>query len=244
MSTSKSGVGHRVATARLVSIIGVYGTVLLAAGCISDTLTSSRSSSILIIDRLDAARGGTSDDPTTTLQSDVETLGDVFSDIGQVTTRLALKDPGSAKSPTTPTSANFVTVDRYRVTYRRSDGRSTPGVDVPFAFDGAVTFTTVDGTVSAQFVLVRASSKLEPPLRALVDGGGAVIINTIADVTFYGRDQTGAAVSATGSIAVHFRDWPDADTTDDPSGGGGNGTTDDPDLTDPDDGDGAIGGGL
>lgn len=182
----------------------------VVAGCINDQITASRSSSLLVIERIGAARGGTSDDPIPTLlQSDVSTNGSVFDDIARVTTRLALKDPGTADNPISPTTSNFVTVTRYRVEYRRTDGRNTPGVDVPFAFDGGVTFTTVTGVQTGEFVLVRASAKLEPPLLALRGGGGAIVINTIADVTFYGHDQTGAEVTASGTISINFADWTD-----------------------------------
>ena len=34
-----------------------------------------------------------------------------------------------------------MTIDRYRVSYRRADGRNMQGVDVPYTFDSAVTFT-------------------------------------------------------------------------------------------------------
>ncbi len=47
-----------------------------------------------------------------------------------------MKDPGSTASPSTPTSANFITVTRYHVKYVRTDGRNTQGVDVPYEFDG------------------------------------------------------------------------------------------------------------
>ena len=137
------------------------------------------------------------------------TSGAVFDDIGRVTTRLALKDPGTPQNPASPTSANYVTVDRYRVEYQRSDGRNTPGGDVPYPFDGSLTFTTATGIETAEFVLVRASAKLEAPLISLSGGGGAIIINTLAIVTFYGRDQTGAELSATGTISINFADWED-----------------------------------
>ena len=180
------------------------------SGCINDRLTASRSNSLLVIERVGAARGGTSDDPIPTLlQSDVSTRGAVFDDIARVTTRLALKDPGAAENPVSPTTANSVTVTRYRVEYRRTDGRNTLGVDVPFPFDGGVTFTTVTGIQTGEFVLVRASAKLEAPLRALRDGGGAILINTIAEVTLYGHDQTGAEVTASGTIGINFSDWSD-----------------------------------
>jgi hypothetical protein len=50
-------------------------------------------------------------------------------------------------------------------------------------------------------------AKLEAPLGALAQS--LVIISTIADVTFFGRDQAGNEVSATGSIGVQFGDFAD-----------------------------------
>jgi hypothetical protein len=44
---------------------------------------------------------------------------------------------------------------------------------------------------------------------ALANGGGAIVISTIARVTFYGRDQAGREVSVTGQIGVNFSDWGD-----------------------------------
>jgi len=201
---------------------------LAAGACVHERITESRSSSLLVVERITAAPGGTGVDPTiTALRSDVQTGRGVFDDLGRVTTSLALKDPGTPEAPTVPSRSNFVTVNRYRVEYRRTDGRNTPGVDVPFPFDSGVTFTTPDGAVSAEFVLVRASAKLEPPLAALAGGGGALVINTIADITFSGHDQTGAEVSARGSIAVHFGDWQDGDAPP-PDAGNGNGEGDGP----------------
>ena len=144
-----------------------------------------------------------------TFQSDVITGGRVFEDGGRVLLGLALKDPGSADLPTRPSTANFVTVYRYRVRYLRADGRAAPGVDVPYGFDGGMTFTVgADGGVG-RFVVVRAQSKMEPPLVTLRNSGGALVLSTLAEVTFIGRDQAGHEVSATGLIGVNFADWPD-----------------------------------
>ena len=144
-------------------------------------------------------------------RSDVATNGLVVEDEGRVLLALALKDPGTADLPSRPTSANFVTVTRYRVRYVRADGRSTPGVDVPYAFDGGMTFTVgPDGGVS-RFVLVRAQAKREAPLATLRNGGGAIALSTLAEVTFVGRDQAGHDVTVTGLIGVNFADWPDGD---------------------------------
>ena len=100
----------------------------------------------------------------------------------------------------------------------RSDGRNTPGVDVPFGFDGGVTLTVDDTGGAAAFTLVRVQAKLEAPLLALrrpsgLPPGGASVISTLAQITFYGADQAGRAVSVTGTISVNFADWAD------PSGG-------------------------
>jgi hypothetical protein len=120
-----------------------------------------------------------------------------------------MKDPGSETTPTRPSTTNFITVTRYHVQYLRSDGRMTPGVDVPYPFDGGLTVTVTDSGASASFTLVRVQAKGEAPLKALANGGGANTISTIAEVTFYGADQAGHTVSVTGRINVTFSDWGD-----------------------------------
>jgi hypothetical protein len=134
----------------------------------------------------------------------------IFNDSGRATIRLALKNPGTVEVPTTPSSANEITITRYHVTFKRADGRNTPGVDVPWGFDGAVTATiTAKDAITFGFELVRHQMKEEPPLKNLQNGGGSNLISTIADVTFYGRDQAGNEVSVTGSISVNFGDFGD-----------------------------------
>jgi hypothetical protein len=166
---------------------------------------------MLVVERLEAASGA--DDSAEfagTLQSDVVTVVDgnntIFSDSGRVSLRLIMKDIATA-----PSSINAVTVNRYRVVFRRADGRNTPGVDVPFPFDSAMTVTVLPGTTTTQaFELVRHVAKEEAPLRAL-RVNTSVTISTIADVTFFGRDQAGNAVSTSGSIGVIFGDFGDPD---------------------------------
>jgi hypothetical protein len=120
---------------------------------------------------------------------------------------LILKDPAIAASPS---ELNQVTINRYRVEYRRTDGRNTPGVDVPFPFDSAITFTVLnDGVASMDFEIVRHAAKEEAPLKALGVNGN--IISTIARVTFFGRDQAGNEVSVWGDVGVDFGDFADPD---------------------------------
>jgi hypothetical protein len=167
--------------------------------------------SYLIIDQLRASSGAEPDKLENVLNSDVMTGGGVVEDGGAVTFRLALKDPGTISNPGTPSPSNFITVTRYRVEYVRSDGRNTPGVDVPFPFDGAFTATVTASPTTATFTLVRVQAKLESPLRALAfpNGAGAIVISTLADVTFYGHDQAGREVMVKGRIGVDFADWAD-----------------------------------
>jgi hypothetical protein len=193
--------------------------VLAIAGAVScgQLNSTGRSPSYLVVDAVLASSGASPGTFGGTLASDVvtnisTTAGDqdvlqptVYEDLGQAKLRMALKDV----SISGPTAANGITVNRYHVDFKRSDGKSTQGVDVPYAFDGAATGTIgADGGLLT-FVLVRAQAKLEAPLKALRGGGGAIVISTIAEITFYGQDQNGNSVSVTGSISVNFADWGD-----------------------------------
>ena len=190
---------------------GLAAVLTASAGCGNGNL-SGQSSSFVMIDLLEGASGATPGDFGGTVASDVLTrvrtgttfVETVFADNGRVTFRLGLKDPGAATSPT-----NFVTLTRYHVRFIRADGRNTPGVDVPFPFDSAATGTVTDAGGQLTFTLIRAQAKHEAPLAALVAGGGAGSIAAIAEVTFFGEDQAGRAVSVTGQIGVVFADWGD-----------------------------------
>lgn len=205
----------------LKKLSGLAGLVALGAATVScgDLVRQGRAPVYLVIDTLQGVSGGAAaGTPSGTLQSDVLTIvtspapcstsapcPTVFSDNGRVVFHVDVKD---ITSVTTPTSNNQVTINRYRVAYKRSDGRNTPGVDVPYGFDGAVTGTVpVSGTLLMSFELVRHTSKMESPLVQLITSPS--VISTIADVTFYGRDQVGNEVTVTGSILVDFGNFGD-----------------------------------
>ena len=171
----------------------------LSAGC-GDAIRQGRGPAALVLDSLTGASTG-STTFSNVVASDVLRGGGVLEDQGRAALRVQMKDAAVA-----PTANNAVTITRYRVTYLRADGRNTPGVDVPYPFDGAVT-ATVTGTSSIGFTLVRIQAKLEEPLRGLSFDGGANVISTFAQVTFYGTDTVGNAVSVSGQIEVNFSDW-------------------------------------
>ena len=200
-------------------VLATVAVVVLSAGC-GDLATQGRSPAQLTIMSLTAASGATPDEFGAMLHSDVITnvkktvngqqvdVPTIFNDNGTAAFALIMKDPGAnPASPDGASALNSVTITRYRVVYRRTDGRNTPGVDVPYPFDSAVTLTVTRDGGSTGFELVRNSAKQEAPLRTLVFNPD--MISTIADVTFYGRDQAGNDVSATGSIGIDFGNFGD-----------------------------------
>jgi hypothetical protein len=176
----------------------------------SDAIRTGQSSSYLILTSLQGSKGGGANSGTlgTSLNSDVITLvpaltgsPTVFGDSGQASFQLQMKDTLDS-----PTAVNAITLTQYHVKYIRSDGRNVQGVDVPYEFDGGMSFT-VAGTGSVGFTLVRNQAKTEAPLSVLVNN--AAVISTIAEVTFYGHDQTGRDVTVSGRIDVNFANWGD-----------------------------------
>lgn len=193
--------------------------VCLAAAC-TGAQRDGRSPAFLIVGAMEAASGASPATFSGTLASDVVTIvprrvgaeevreSTVFEDLARIEVGLALKDPGGTAVLNQPSTTNFITINRYRVRFLRADGRNVAGVDVPFAFDGAITLTVGVAPRLATFVLVRSQAKREAPLDALGVSAGAVL-STIAEVTFYGADQAGRAVQAVGRISVNFANWSD-----------------------------------
>jgi hypothetical protein len=189
-------------TAKFVKLLFVVALVAVSSAC-GEFTREGRAPVVLVVDSLIVG-----DDEQGTLLSDVITKNSTFNDMAEVEMRLILKDPGPPGVTVGPSLLNAVTITRYRVEYRRSDGRNTQGVDVPYSFDSALTFTVPsDGSATGVFQLVRHAAKEEAPLKALANN--LDIISTIAYVTFYGHDQAGNDVSATATIGVDFGNFAD-----------------------------------
>jgi hypothetical protein len=188
----------------------LLAVLVLASVSCGEMTRQGTASSFLAIDTLEAASGAEPGAFGGDLASDVITVVDgsptAFADIGRVNFALMMKDPGTSASPNAPGPNNAITVDRYHVQFIRADGRNTPGVDVPYPFDGAFT-VTVFNRAEAAFTLVRVQAKREAPLAGMVSNG--IRLSTIAQITFYGHDQTGREVSTTGRIGVNFNNWGD-----------------------------------
>ena len=208
LSLFRARLGVRRAAA--LTMVAALAALPMSSACTRPQ--DDNASSYLVISSLNAASGNDPSHLGGVLQSDVISCADatgspgdafcpvnkaatMFPDLGQAKLALVMKNPTLA-----PTSANFITLTNYRVTFARTDG----GTAVPPAFDSAVTVTVTGSDAQAGFVLVPTASKEIAPLLALRTSGE---INTVATVTFFGKDQAGREIQATATIGVIFANW-------------------------------------
>jgi hypothetical protein len=208
-----------MSTRTILSTVGrlvLGGACVISSACGGELMRTGRAPMFLTIESMQATPGG-GGAQSAFLLSDVQILVDQT--VNGVTTKVPtiVNDSVTAsirsneKNPSaTATLINAITLTRYHVEFRRTDGRNTPGVDVPYGFDGGLGVTIGPGsTAQVAIELVRHQAKLEPPLKNLASTGGQGFISTIAEITFYGRDQNGNEVSVTGRIDVQFADFAD-----------------------------------
>jgi hypothetical protein len=204
---------------RIITRTLAASALLMATTSCSSTVRTGDSPMFLVIQNIAGIRGGpTAGQSGALLISDVltqVTTGNaggractqlapcpfVFGDSGTATLSLAKKD---VSSPAAPTTNNQVTISRINVHYRLSSGTGA----LPADFDTFATATvTAVGSVTMGFELVRVQAKEAPPLSLLAGGGPKLAV--VADLTFFGKDQVGNDISATGSIQIEFGDWAD-----------------------------------
>lgn len=116
------------------------------------------------------------------------------------------------KNPTAPTvDSENVILQRYDVSYVRSDGRAVEGVDVPYRFSAPLTATIAPGdNITVVVDIVRHQAKIEPPLSNIT---GLDIVEMTANVTFYGATISRQAVSASGVATIRFADYAEGTKT-------------------------------
>jgi hypothetical protein len=192
----------------VLMITAILGALFVLNSCTS-LENKTRSSSYISIDTLRAA--DLKGQPADFLQSDVQKVDSatqspyVTADTATATLTAHTLDP----MPSRGTSQyEDIMLTRYIVHYSRSDGRGTEGVDVPYAFEGALnTLLKVDQNTDVSFVLVREVAKMEPPLLNLVGKRDVGVLEVKATVEFYGHDMADNAVTATGTITIFFADY-------------------------------------
>jgi hypothetical protein len=173
--------------------LGTALAVALAlAGCSADYVEQNQASVLLLVENVNDGAP---------LLSDVNVDGTVVNCLGTVAVSVRAKNPGN---PVTP--VNDVRILRYEVSYRRSDGRGVPGVDVPYTISGNLTLTAPagGGVTSFQVDLVRHQAKLVPPLSNIT---GVQIVTMFADVTVTGQTIAQQTVSGQGTVQITFADF-------------------------------------
>lgn len=146
-------------------------------------------------------------------------FGDVISDSGvvfdsQVTASFVarLKNSGDVTAP----ELQEIVIERYEVTYARTDG----GTSLPAGMQRAMTAkvqVTPNGVVTQRITqvtltLVPGSQKLQPPLSHLISPGfepdtGFPTITVDATIRFFGRTIAGEQVSVQGALAIQFANY-------------------------------------
>ena len=181
-------------------ILAAVGAALAVSGCGAAYVEGNTASVLLLIESIGEG---------------TPQLSDVRGENGAIVNcQIELTVSARPKNPNGPVGiSEDVQLNRYTVTYRRADGRSVEGIDVPFAISGN-TSALVSSTGASQtqlFVdLVRHQAKLEPPLMNIT---GLQVVTMFADISVFGASISGKSVSARGSAQVTFADFADGTTT-------------------------------
>ncbi len=185
--------------------LSVILPVLLILSACNPIEDETRSASILVVERIQGQdyEGNTAD----YLQSDVIKNNSVFADVATATLRASTLDP----APMLGTSQyNDIVLTKYTVSYSRTDGKNTPGIDVPLPFEGTLSvLLRVGSSTGVSFVIVREVAKMEPPLIALAEGRAEGVLQVTARVDFYGHDLANRNVKATGYLPIYFANYVD-----------------------------------
>ncbi|MHB8095375.1 MAG: hypothetical protein ACYDH0_10600 [Candidatus Aminicenantales bacterium] len=202
-------------------ILAALPVVLLFTAC-NPLENDSRSSSFIVVENIT----GTTSSGTAVnfLESDVVKVdatsgaATVYSDTAAVTLKASLLDPSSAA---TVSQYNDVLLDRYVVSYTRTDGKNRQGTDVPYSFEASLSRSLkIGASTTFAIIVVRDVSKLEPPLVDLVIQGRAEgVIETTAKIEFYGHDVSERTVMATGYLTVRFSNFADPAAAEAPTAG-------------------------
>jgi hypothetical protein len=175
----------------LRAVAGIVAGLAMVA-CSADYVNEGQATVLLVVT---AINGGTP------ILSDVRgDNGEIVNCQTQVGVTSLLKNPNGAASP----SENIV-LQRYDVSFVRSDGRAVEGVDVPYRFSAPLTASLAPGdTLNLSLDIVRHQAKLEPPLSNIT---GLVVVEMTANVTLYGETVSRQTVSASGAATIRFADY-------------------------------------
>ncbi len=163
---------------------------------------------------------------TITLESDpwgdvLATSGTILDDTVSVTFSAFLKGPVTTNLQVTSPELQNINLERYEVTFTRTDG----GTAVPPGFTrgiaGTVRLTVLGAGAPNQLtlgvVLVPSTIKAQPPISFLISPGQEPATNFVniqvdARIQFFGRTITGDPVTAVGTIGINFANFGDSNS--------------------------------
>ncbi len=191
--------------------VGIILSLLFLAIACNPVEDDTQSDSLLIVERITGV--DSEGNEVDFLNSDVlkvnQETGEPYvqADVAKATLRATLLDP----APLLGASIyNDILVTRYVVTYTRTDGKNTPGVDVPYPLEGSLSvLVRIDQSTQVNIIVVKETAKLEPPLRNLAIGRADGVITATAKIDFYGEDMAKHKVKATGYLTIEFANYND-----------------------------------
>lgn len=191
-------------TIRLLAVAAVLA--VLAACSASGNIDNTTAPVVLIVGNVRAV--------STPFGDVLSSSGSIPEDTVQVDLVARLKSPGDLTTP----SLQEVVVERYEVTFSRTDG----GTAVPAGFQRGINAKvrltgnneTTERITQITLVLVPSTIKSQPPLSQLIDPGvesatGFVNIQATATIRFFGTTVAGDAVTASASIGIDFANFAD-----------------------------------
>lgn len=181
----------------------------IAAGCTAGPHDDSPAPVVLVIGNINQ----TSDPFGDVISSG----GTVLEDTIEVNFTARLKNPSDMTQP----ALQDVLINRYEVTFERTDG----GTAVPAGFQRS-TNTRVritphgqqsDLTTTLDVTIVPSTSKTQPPISHLIapgfePGTGFVNIQVRATLRFFGETVSGQPVSASATMSINFADYGDSNS--------------------------------
>jgi hypothetical protein len=191
-----------------ITVLSIVAIFLFSCNPIENT---TRSNSLLIVVKI--LGKDFEGQPADYLQSDVLMIdsqtgqGYVIADSAVATLRAELLDPNTDAESSL---YNGIYVTRYVVTYTRTDGRNTPGVDVPYSFEASTqSWIQIGEEEEIAFIIVREVAKMEPPLLDLHEAREEGVLQVTAQIDFYGHDTANNQIKATGYLAIYFANYMD-----------------------------------
>jgi len=186
-----------------VLVLGLGIGVLALSGCTPSFVNNNESNVLLEVISVEATAGGEGEGGAFLLSDVVDSKGGNFNDNVVITLRSVPKNQNPASLP--PGEFESVEIERYEVSYRRSDGHNLEGVDVPYRVTGNITqFIPAGGEGDVAIIVVRHAAKDEPPLLNIANGGGQEILTVFADILLHGRTISNKGVVVRATLQITF----------------------------------------